>query len=119
MSILKNPEQAIVPVNQPVHFPTFYFIPETSTIPSQHPVSNNPVYHQPKPTSNKPPQITHTQSFLIQEKELFIDFIADVWSSLKNAGRDTVRFLARWVILPLSVTCALWVPAGNPAELLL
>jgi hypothetical protein len=49
--------------------------------------------------------------------EILQETCADAWAALKQAGRDTVHWLARWVILPLSVASALWVPAGNPAAL--
>ena len=119
MNILKKSEPAFVPANQPANFPRLYFLPITSTVPSQHPASNNPAYHQSKPTIIKPPKETLLQKYLRQEKEIFQATCADAWATVKQAGQDTVHWLARWVILPLSVASALWVPAGNPAALAL
>jgi hypothetical protein len=118
MNILKNPEQAIVPVNQPAHFPTFYFIPETSTIPSQHPASNDPTFHQYSPTRIQPPQENRLQKFLRQEREIFQETCADAWTAIKQAGRDAAHGLARWVVLPLSIASALYIPSIHPMELL-
>jgi hypothetical protein len=117
MNILEKPEQAFVPVNQPTNFPRFYLIPDTTTAPIQHLASNDPTFHQCSPTRINSPQETLLHKSLRQEKEIFQETCADAWAALKQAGRDTVRFLAKWIILPLTVASALWVPAGNPAAL--
>jgi hypothetical protein len=117
MNILKRLEQTFVQIDQPANFPRLYFIPETTTTPLQHPASNDPAYHQSPQTHINPPKETQLHKFLRQEKEIFQETCADVWAALKQAGRDTVHFLARWIILPLTVASALWVPAGNPAAL--
>ena len=117
MNILTNSEQAFVPVIQPAHFPTFYLIPETSTIPQQRPASNDPAYHPPALTKLKPPQETQIQRFIRIEKEIFQEACTDTWDALKQAGRDTIRWFARWVILPMSVACALSIHLVSPAEL--
>ena len=117
MNILMKSERAFVPENQPTNFPRFYLIPDTTTAPIQHPASNEPTFHQYSPTCIKSPQETKLHKFLRQEKEIFQETCADVWAALKQAGRETAHFFARWVVLPLSLANALWVPAGNPAAL--
>jgi hypothetical protein len=117
MNILKKPEQTFVPVNQPSNFPRFYLIPDTTTAPIQRPASNDPTFHQCSPTHIKPPQETLLHKFLRQETEILQKTCADAWAALKQAGRDTVRFLAWWVILPLSVASMFWIPIGNPTAL--
>jgi hypothetical protein len=119
MNILKKTEQACVPVNQPAPnaFPYFYLIPQTSAVHTPRPASNDPTFHQCSPTRIKPPKETLLHKFLRQEKEILQETCADAWTVSKQAGRDTVHFLAWWVILPLSVASMFWIPIGNPAVL--
>jgi hypothetical protein len=117
MNTLKQSEQAPVPVNQPTGWPSFYLIPETITIPSQPAASNDPAYHPPALTKLKPPPETRIERFIRIEKEIFQEACADAWTALKQAGSDTVRWFARWVILPMSVACALSMHLVSPAEL--
>jgi hypothetical protein len=106
-----------VPVDQPTNFPRFYLIPETSTLQIPNPASNKPRYHQSPPTHIKVPQETKIQKFIRQEKEIFREVCIDAWASIKQAGRAAVRWLAGWVVLPLSVASTFWISIGNPAEL--
>ncbi len=115
MNTLNRPEQAFVLVNQPANFPRFYLIPETSTLQIPGPASNNPVYHQSPPACIKAPQETKIQKFIRHEKEIFREACIDAWTGIKQAGRVAVRWLVRWVILPLSVASMFWIPIGNPA----
>jgi hypothetical protein len=119
MNILNRPEQAYAPVDQPTNFPCFYLIPETTSIPSQRPASNDPGYNQSPSTNINLPQENKLRNFLRQEKEIFQETCTDSWTEIKQTVRAAVHWLARWVVLPLSVACALWVPAGNPAALAL
>ena len=117
MNTLNQSEQAPVPVNQPTGWPRLYLIPETIYLPPQRPASNAPAYHPPALTKLKPPQETRIERFIRIEKEIFQEACADTWAALKQAGRDTVRWFARWVILPMSVACALSIHIVSPAEL--
>jgi hypothetical protein len=117
MNILIRPEQAFVPVNQPTNFPRFYLVPETSTLLIPNPASNNPTYHQSLPTRIVSPQETKIQKLIRHEKEIFREVCIDAWTTMKQAGRVAVRWLARWVVLPLSVASTFWISIGNPAEL--
>ena len=107
MNILTNSEQAFVPVIQPAHFPTFYLIPETSTIPQQRPASNDPAYHPPALTKLKPPQETQIQRFIRIEKEIFqeactdlLGFFSHILYSLGSVSRPSPCRLppARWEV---------------------
>ena len=51
--------------------------------------------------------------------EVIQEACADAWAATKTLGRATVRWLARWVVLPLSVATALHIPSIHPMELLL
>jgi hypothetical protein len=117
MITLNRPEQAFVPVDQPTNFPRFYLIHETSTLQVPNPASNNPAYHQSPPTHIKAPQETKIQKFIRHEKEIFREVCIDTWTAIKQAGRAAVRWLVRWVVLPLSVASTFWISIGNPAEL--
>jgi hypothetical protein len=119
MNILSTPEHACLPINQPEpsSFPRFYLIPETSTHQDPSPASNNPAYHQSPPKRVKAPQETKIQKFIRQEKEIFREVCIDTWTAIKQAGRVAVRWLVRWVVLPLSVASTFWISIGNPAEL--
>jgi hypothetical protein len=117
MNILIRPEQAFVPVDQPANFPRFYLIPETSTRLIPNPACNNPAYHQSPPKRVKAPQETKIQKFIRYEKEIFREVCIDAWTCIKQAGRVAVRWLVRWVVLPLSVARTFWISIGNPAEL--
>jgi hypothetical protein len=117
MNILKKPDQAFVPVNQPTNFPRFYLIPETSTLQTPKPASNSPIYHQSPPSHIKATQETKIQKFIRHEKEIFREVCIDAWTAIKQAGRAAVHWLARWVVLPLSVASTFWISIGNPAEL--
>ena len=117
MKLLKNPEQVFVPVNQPTNFPRLYFIPETATLPSQHPVSNDPLYHRSQPAHITFPQEAAFRKYVRIKMEVFQKACADAWAAIKAMGRATVRWLARWVVLPLSIACMLWIPFAGPAEL--
>jgi hypothetical protein len=119
MNILKKPKQVCMPVNQPLpeQFPRFYLIPATSTHQIPNPASNNPRYHQSPPKRVKVPQETKIQKFIRHEKEIVREACIDAWTGIKQAGRVAVRWLARWVVLPLSVASTFWISIGNPAEL--
>ena len=117
MNTLKHSEQTSVPVDQPTGWPRLYLIPETITIPPQRPASNAPVYHEPVLIKLNPPLESKLHRFICIETEIFQETCADAWAALKEAGRDTIRWVARWVILPASIACAIWVPFSNPAEL--
>ena len=117
MNILNRPEQAYAPVDQPTNFPCFYLIPDTTTAPIQRPACNDPTFHQCSPTRIKPPQETRLQKYLRQEMEIFQEVCADARAAITQAARDAVHFLARWVILPLSVASMFWIPIANPAAL--
>ncbi len=119
MNILSTPKHACLPINQPEpsSFPRFYLIPETSTHQYPNPASNSPAYHQSPATHIQAPQETKTQKFIRHEKEIFREACIDVWTGIKQAGRVAVRWLVRWVVLPLSVASTFWISIGNPAEL--
>ena len=119
MNILSKLKQAFVPVNQPINFPRLYFIPETSTLPAQHPASNDPRYHQSQPTPITSPQEPAFRKYARTNMEVFQKACADAWAAIKALGRALVRWLARWVVLPLSVASALYIPSIHPMELLL
>jgi hypothetical protein len=116
MNILYKPEQATVPVNQPSNFPTFYPFPETGYIHRKR-ASNQPAYHQHRTPTHIQRQVTKPRGFLARHKLRFHQHCAAAWSQLKALGRELIRKLFWRVILPLSVACALWIPAANPAEL--
>ena len=40
-----------------------------------------------------------------------------LWLTLKQLGREVVRQLIRWCVLPLAVVSCLWVAAVSPALL--
>jgi hypothetical protein len=81
------------------------------------PACNDPTFHQCSPTRIKPPQETRLQKYLRQEMEIFQEVCADARAAITQAARDAVHFLARWVILPLSVASMFWIPIANPAAL--
>jgi predicted HTH domain antitoxin len=62
-------------------------------------------------------QETKIQKVIRHEKEMFREVCIDAWTGIKQAGRVAVRWLARWIILPLSVASTFWISIGNPAEL--
>jgi hypothetical protein len=110
--------------DQPTHWPRLYFLPQTHYVKRQR-AANSPEY-SPKPqpdiahhrtTRTTPSQETQLQRFLRREVEVLQDICADAWTGLKQAGRDMVRWLVRWIITPLSIACAIWIPIGNPMDL--
>lgn len=117
MSILSQLKQAFVPVNQPTNFLRLYFIPETATLPSQHPASNDPRYRKSQPTLIEYPNEAAYRQYARIKMEVIRKACADAWEATKALGRTTVRWLARWVVLPLSIACILWIPFAGPAEL--
>ena len=119
MHILKKSEQAFVPVNQPQpgYFPRFYIIAETKLLQTLHPASNDPRHHQAQPTRIKCPPESAFRKYARQEKEIFQEVCADAWAAIKQAGRDTVQWLAWWVVLPLAISSSLYVPAIHPMNL--
>jgi hypothetical protein len=117
MTIQNKLKQIFTPINQPTNFSRLYFLPEARALHIARPAGNDSVYRQiPAAPMPEPPE-TLLHKFVRQEKEILQETCADAWAALKQAGRDIVRFLARWIILPLTVASALWVPAGNPAAL--
>ena len=117
MNTLKQSEQAPVPINQPTNFPRFYLIPETSTHQIPSPASNNPIYRQSPPKRIDPPPESAFRKYARQEKEIFQEVCADAWAAIKQAGRDTARWLTWWIILPLSIASTLYIPSIHPMEL--
>jgi hypothetical protein len=112
------------PTNKRDNSPRLYSLPETHYVRRQR-AANSPEYDlKPQPhiahhrtTRTKPPHETRLQRFLRQEVEILQDICADAWRAIKEAGRDMVRWLARWVITPLSIASAIWIPIGNPMDL--
>jgi hypothetical protein len=110
--------------DQPTHWPRLYFLPETHYVKRQR-AANSPEYNpRPQPaipdqraTRTKPPHETRLQRFLRLDVEVLQDICADAWRAIKQAGRAMVRWLARWIITPLSIACAIWIPIGNPMGL--
>jgi hypothetical protein len=110
--------------DQPTQWPKLYFLPETHYVQRQR-AANSPEYNPgPQPviidyrtTRTKPPHETRLQRFLRQEVEILQDVCADAWRAIKQAGRDMVRWLVRWIVTPVSIACAIWVPIGNPMDL--
>ena len=120
MKTSKRAEQARVPVNQPTHFPRLYFIPETTIIPSHRTASNAsnaPHYHQSQPTCITTPQEPAFRKYARIKMTVLQQACAGAWAAIKALGRATVRWLARWVVLPISIACILWIPIAGPAEL--
>jgi hypothetical protein len=117
MNILHKPEEAFVPANQPINFPTFYLIPETGYVRRKRRASNQPSYHQSQPTCITSPREAAFRKYVRTEMEFFQEACADAWADIKALGRATVRWLARWVVLPLSVASALHIPAIHPMDL--
>jgi hypothetical protein len=118
VNILPKPEEAIVPANQPINFPTFHLIPETRYVPRRQRACNAHQYHQPpSPTPISPSTETAFLKYARIEIEIFQEFFQDTWNTIKELGRATVRWLARWVVLPLSVASALYIPAIHPMDL--
>ena len=120
MKILNKPEQAFVPVNQPqpYQFPRFYIIPETKYVPRRQRASNVHRYHQPPcPTPVSPRKEPAFRKYVRIKMEVFQEACADAWAAIKALGRATVRWLARWVILPMAVASVLYIPAIHPMEI--
>lgn len=117
MTILTMLKQVFVPVNQPTNFPRLYFIPETTTLPSQHPASNDPRHQQSQPTHITSPREPGFRKHVRLKKEIFQESCANAWAALKAFGRATVRWVARWLVQPLSIACICWIPFAGPAEL--
>jgi hypothetical protein len=117
MNILNRPEQAYAPVDQPTHFPRFFLIPETTSIPSQRPASNDPGYNQSPSTNINLPQENKLRNFLRPEKEIIQETCTDSWTEIKQTVTAAVHSLIRWVVLPLSIACALYIPSIHPMEL--
>jgi hypothetical protein len=110
--------------DQPTHWPKLYFLPQTHYVKRQR-AANSPEYN-PKPqpdiahhrvTRTAHPHETRLQRFLRHEVEVLQGVIADTWRAIKQAGRTMVRWLARWIVTPLSIACAIWIPLGNPMDL--
>lgn len=117
MNILRKQEEVLLPVHQPINFPTFHLIPETEYVRRKRRASNQPSYHQQRtPTPFQHPA-AKLQRFITLLKQCLRQHCTGTWSRLKQLGRDTVRWLAWRVVLPLSVLCAIWVPLANPSEL--
>ena len=117
MDLQIRPEKAFVPADQPTNFPRFYLIPETSTYQIPIPASNNPSYQQSLPKHINPLTESAFRKHVRQEKEIFQDVCADAWAAIKQAGRDTARWLTWWIILPLSIASTLYIPSIHPMEL--
>jgi hypothetical protein len=120
MKILNNPEQAFVRVNQPQpdQFPRFYIIPETNCIPRRQRACNAHQYHQPPSlTLISPSTETAFRKYARIEIEIFLEFLHDTRSAIKDLGRDLTRWIARWVIMPLAIISSLYVPAIHPMDL--
>jgi hypothetical protein len=119
MNILKKPEQAVVPVNQPQpdNFPSFYLIPETKYIPRRQRACNTAHHNQSSPKHTKLKQENRLQKSIRHEKEICLDVCRDTWAALKYLGRALVKFLARWVVMPLAISSSLYIPVIRPMEL--
>jgi hypothetical protein len=116
MNILPKSEEALVPVNQPIKFPTLHLIPETRYVRRKR-ASNQPYYHQQRTPAHTHHQATKPRGLLSRQKLRFHQYCADTWSRLNQIGSELVRKLLWRVILPLSVACLFWIPFASPAEL--
>lgn len=95
MNLLNELKQAFVPVNQPTNFPRLYFIPETATLPSQLPASNDLAYHQSQSTRITSSQEPAFRKYARIKMAVLQQACADTWAAIKALGRATVRCLAR------------------------
>jgi hypothetical protein len=119
MNILKKPEPTFVPVDQPHpgNFLRFYQVPETKYIPRRHRASNAALHNQSSPKHTKPKQESRLEKFIRHEKEICLEVCRDTWAALKDLGRALVKFLARWVVMPLAISSSLYIPVIRPMEL--
>jgi hypothetical protein len=119
MNILQKPEQAVAPVNQPHpdHFPRLCLIPETKYIPRRHRASNAALHNLSSPRHTKLKKESRLHKFIRHEKEICLEVCRDAWADLKDLGRALVKFLARWVVMPLAISSSLYIPVIRPMEL--
>lgn len=106
-----------IPVNQPSNFPRLYFIRRTKQLQNRRRGANDPRYQQPILPAIHTPRETIVGNFIRQEKEIIRDFTSNLWSATKAWCETAIKWIFWRVILPLSVVCAFWIPAGSPAEL--
>ncbi len=104
-------------VNQPTEYPTFYLIPETRYVRRTGRAANHPYYHRHPARTRDQPRSDRPLGVVTRRKLRFRRYCADIWSRLKQMGRNAVKWFAWRVLLPLTVACALWMPYVNPAEL--
>jgi hypothetical protein len=103
--------------DQPTHWPTLYFLPQTRYVKRQR-AANAPEYNprpQPAmpdygPTSKKPSYLQRGINTLTAARR-------KAWLSLKQFGRQIVRKLVKWCLLPLAIAACFVMVDVAPAEL--
>jgi hypothetical protein len=133
MNVFKRLKEIFIPVNQPIHFPRLYFIPDTYEVDAPRRSANDPSYRPPavpeqfrtSSTIEKLKRESFIQGYIRRRKEAIRQTLHQaiplarliLWGALKAFGRSVVRCLARWVFMPLSVAACLSVPSIYPMGL--
>ena len=106
MKLLKRAVRTFIPIDQPTDFPRFFLIPETTTLQSTLPASNDTFYHPPQrptpirknteqPSPVKPAQEGYMARFVQRENEKFMHLCTSAWEAATFMGRKIIRWLAR------------------------
>jgi hypothetical protein len=103
--------------DQPSHWPLFYLLPLTHYVKRQR-AANSPQYN-PMPKA----EVTHYEA-TSKKQTYFQRCIQKItaarekaWLSLKRLGREAIRKLVKWCLLPLAIAACFAMVDVSPAEL--
>jgi hypothetical protein len=108
------PEQV---TDQPTHWLPLYLLPLTHYVKRQR-AANAPEYY-PRPKA----EVTHyeatnkKQGYYQRCTQRFTTARNKAWTSLKQAGREAIRKLVKWCLLPLAIAACFSMIDAAPAEL--
>ncbi len=102
---------------QPIHWPLFFRLPQTHYVKRQR-AANSPQYY-PRPKA----EVTHYEA--TSKKQTYYQRCTqkltaarnNAWASLKQAGREAIRKLVKWCLLPLAIAACFSMVDVSPAEL--
>jgi hypothetical protein len=116
-----NPRTAIPQPNpltdQPTHWPLFYLLPQTHYVKRQRAANAQQYIPWPKAEVTHYGATSKKQTYYQRCIQNITATRDKAWESLKQAGREAIRMLMKWCLLPLAIAACFSMVEVLPAEL--
>ena len=104
-------------LDQPTDWPLFYLLPQTRYVRRQR-AANSPQYHPwKKPVTADYWATSRKQTYYQRCIKGITTARRRAWLALKQFGREVIRKLVKWCLLPLAIAACFSMIDAAPAEL--